>query len=100
VAEQAVAEAVESAESVPPDTPLSEISDVVHRLPYSPADSLEPWCSEYQPVGTIDNYGVLAYEMEQITSPGNYADGYDMTSYDLPFADISEQTMSGIPEYL
>lgn len=141
----------EAAESVPPDTPLSEISDpVAHRLPYSnialkpesatddgqipseETDTLEGtsgssqlaypiydtdihtiravesetsgvWCAEYKPVGTIgtDHYGVLAYDMDQITSPGNYVDGsgYDMGSYELPF-DISEQTMGGIPEYL
>jgi len=96
VAESVVTEPAEAepAESVPPDTPLSEISDpVVHRLPYSPADSLEPWCAEYQPVGTIgtDNYGVLAYDMDG---------GYDLASYDLPFPDMSEQAMSSIPEYL
>jgi hypothetical protein len=94
VAESVVAEPSEAepAESVPPDTPLSEISDpVIHRLPYSPTDSLEPWCAEYQPVGTIgtDNYGVLAYDP-----------GYDLASYDLPFPDIAEQAIGGIPEYL
>jgi hypothetical protein len=155
----------ETADSVPPDTPLSEISDpVVHHLPYSPADSLEHvyretnaamkaesatddgqilseetdtqgsileanpsssqlaypiydtdihtvravdpetagvWCADYK-VGMIgtDNYGVMGYDMEQITSPGNFADGagYDMGSYDLPFPDISEQTINGISE--
>lgn len=59
------------------------------------------WCADYK-AGTIgiDSYGVMAYDMEQITSPGNFADGtgYDIASYDLPFPDISEQTINGISE--
>lgn len=151
----------EPADSVPPDTSLSEISDsAVQHLPYSPTDSLEQvyretnlaiktesstddgqyaseetdtqgsilegnscssqlaypiydadihtvhavepetpgvWCADYKVGMGADGYGVMGYDMEQMTSPGNFADGtgYD---YDLPFPDISEQTITGISE--
>ncbi|KAK2467789.1 hypothetical protein APHAL10511_000084 [Amanita phalloides] len=59
------------------------------------------WCAEYK-AGTIgpDGYGVLSYGIEHMPASANYADGsgYDLTAYELPFPDISEQTMSGISE--
>ena len=73
----------------------------IHTVHAAEPETPSVWCADYK-IGTIgtDSYGVMAYDMEPMTSPGTFADGtgYDIVSYDLPFPDISEQAINGISE--
>ncbi|KAF8626860.1 hypothetical protein AX15_004680 [Amanita polypyramis BW_CC] len=74
----------------------------IHTIHSAESDAPGVWCTDYKP-GAIgyDSYGVLTYDIaEQVPTSGSYADGsgYDMTSYELPFPDISEQAIGSISE--